>query len=266
MCYNAISDVVQATKGDKRITGIGNFLRKTSLDEFPQFLNVFTGDMSIVGPRPHHTEQYSSQVNHYMARLYLKPGVTGWAQVSGYRGEIKNIELMKNRVEHDIWYMENWSILLDIRIMYLIAAIEIETAGPGPTTRIGRAAMTPTPTAALAGVRNRVFTRPQRAAERQVMIPTHREHQAGGGPAGWPACRRRPTQGSRAGRCRRRTGCRRGPGLKAFEMVVPIGSFRHQDRSFHRGRDIGRRQDDRRDEDRADEPRDQDDDRTPRGA
>jgi exopolysaccharide biosynthesis polyprenyl glycosylphosphotransferase len=125
MRTNAVSDLVQATKGDDRITRVGNFLRKTSLDEFPQFLNVFMGDMSIVGPRPHmlhHTEQYSSQVNHYMARLYLKPGVTGWAQVNGYRGEIKNIELMKNRVEHDIWYMENWSILLDIKIMYLTLA------------------------------------------------------------------------------------------------------------------------------------------------
>ena len=125
MRTNAVSDLVQATKGDDRITRMGNFLRKTSLDEFPQFLNVFMGDMSIVGPRPHmlhHTEQYSSQVNHYMARLYLKPGVTGWAQVNGYRGEIKNIELMKNRVEHDIWYMENWSILLDIKIMYLTLA------------------------------------------------------------------------------------------------------------------------------------------------
>lgn len=125
MRTNAASDLLQATKGDDRITKVGNFLRKTSLDEFPQFLNVFMGDMSIVGPRPHmlhHTEQYSSQVNHYMARLYLKPGVTGWAQVNGYRGEIKNIELMKNRVEHDIWYMENWSILLDIKIMYLTLA------------------------------------------------------------------------------------------------------------------------------------------------
>ena len=125
MRTNAVSDLVQATKGDDRITRMGNFLRKTSLDEFPQFLNVFMGDMSIVGPRPHmlhHTEQYSSQVNHYMARLYLKPGVTGWAQVNGYRGEIKNIELLKNRVEHDIWYMENWSILLDIKIMYLTLA------------------------------------------------------------------------------------------------------------------------------------------------
>ena len=125
MRTNTLSDVAQATKGDTRITRVGNFLRKTSLDEFPQFLNVFMGDMSIVGPRPHmlhHTEQYSSQVNHYMARLYLKPGVTGWAQVNGFRGEIKNIELLKNRVEHDIWYMENWSILFDIKIMYLTLA------------------------------------------------------------------------------------------------------------------------------------------------
>ena len=80
------------------------------------------GDMSIVGPRPHmlfHTEQYSEQVNHYMVRLYLKPGLTGWAQVNGYRGEIKNIELLKSRVDHDIWYMEHWSIFLDIKIMFL---------------------------------------------------------------------------------------------------------------------------------------------------
>ena len=119
---NSLSDVVQATKNDMRVTRIGNLLRKTSLDEFPQFLNVFMGDMSIVGPRPHmlrHTEEYNKQVKNYMARLYLKPGVTGWAQVNGFRGEIKNVDLLKNRVEHDIWYMENWSILLDIKIMYL---------------------------------------------------------------------------------------------------------------------------------------------------
>lgn len=122
MRTNQLSDMIQATRDDKRITRVGAFLRKTSLDEFPQFINVFLGDMSIAGPRPHmlhHTEQYSEQVNHYMVRLYLKPGLTGWAQVNGYRGEIKNIELMKNRVEHDIWYMENWSILLDIKIMFL---------------------------------------------------------------------------------------------------------------------------------------------------
>ncbi|MBV9961189.1 MAG: exopolysaccharide biosynthesis polyprenyl glycosylphosphotransferase [Parafilimonas sp.] len=122
MYANNESDILQASKNDKRITKVGSFLRKTSLDEFPQFLNVFMGDMSIVGPRPHmlhHTQQYSGKVNHYMVRLYLKPGLTGWAQVNGYRGEIKNIELMKNRVEHDIWYMENWSLLFDIKIMFL---------------------------------------------------------------------------------------------------------------------------------------------------
>lgn len=122
MYSNDVSDLIQATKNDARVTRIGAFLRKTSLDEFPQFLNVFMGDMSIVGPRPHmlhHTEQYSSQVNHYMVRLYLKPGLTGWAQVKGFRGEIRNIELLKSRVDHDIWYMENWSLLLDIKIMFM---------------------------------------------------------------------------------------------------------------------------------------------------
>jgi len=122
MHSNNLSDTVQATKDDERVTKVGAFLRKTSLDEFPQFLNVFMGDMSIVGPRPHmlhHTEQYSEQVHNYMVRLYLKPGLTGWAQVNGYRGEIKNIELLKSRVDHDIWYMENWSILFDIKIMFL---------------------------------------------------------------------------------------------------------------------------------------------------
>ena len=122
MYTNHLSDITQATRNDGRITKVGAFLRKTSLDEFPQFLNVFMGDMSIVGPRPHmlhHTQQYSGQVNHYMVRLYLKPGLTGWAQVNGYRGEIKNIQLMKDRVKHDIWYMENWSILFDIKIMFL---------------------------------------------------------------------------------------------------------------------------------------------------
>lgn len=122
MIPNSLCDLVQATKGDNRITKMGAFLRRTNLDEFPQFLNVFKGEMSIVGPRPHmlkHTEEYSNQVEMYMARLYLKPGVTGWAQANGYRGEIKDIELMKKRVEHDIWYMENWSLWLDIKIMYL---------------------------------------------------------------------------------------------------------------------------------------------------
>ncbi|SFQ51046.1 exopolysaccharide biosynthesis polyprenyl glycosylphosphotransferase [Parafilimonas terrae] len=122
MHINEVSNTCQAAKEDSRITRVGRFLRKTSLDEFPQFLNVFMGDMSIAGPRPHmlyHTEQYSNAVNHYMVRLYLKPGLTGWAQVNGFRGEIKNIQFMEQRVAHDIWYMENWSLLLDIKIMIL---------------------------------------------------------------------------------------------------------------------------------------------------
>jgi Undecaprenyl-phosphate glucose phosphotransferase len=122
MKMNDQSDVIQATKNDMRITKIGAFLRKTSIDELPQFINVFRGEMSIIGPRPHmlhHTKEYNERINHYMVRLYLKPGVTGWAQANGYRGEVKELGLMKKRVEHDIWYMENWSILLDIKIMYL---------------------------------------------------------------------------------------------------------------------------------------------------
>ena len=122
MKVNKNSDVLQATKSDKRITKVGAFLRKTSLDEFPQFFNVLKGDMSIVGPRPHmlnHTEQYSALINQFMVRQFLKPGVTGWAQVNGYRGETKNIELMEKRVEYDIWYMERWSTMLDIRIIFM---------------------------------------------------------------------------------------------------------------------------------------------------
>jgi lipopolysaccharide/colanic/teichoic acid biosynthesis glycosyltransferase len=116
------NDAVQASKGDKRVTKIGAFLRKTSLDEFPQFWNVFTGDMSIVGPRPHmlkHTEQYSAIINKYMVRQFLKPGITGWAQVNGYRGETKDSKLMEKRVHHDIWYMENWSLMTDIKVIFM---------------------------------------------------------------------------------------------------------------------------------------------------
>ncbi|SFQ08273.1 undecaprenyl-phosphate glucose phosphotransferase [Parafilimonas terrae] len=122
MAVNKDSDYKQAKKNDSRITKIGAFMRKTSLDEFPQFFNVFMGDMSLCGPRPHmlkHTEEYSKLIEQYMIRHFLKPGVTGWAQINGYRGETSNPVLMEKRVEHDIWYMENWSLMLDIRIIFL---------------------------------------------------------------------------------------------------------------------------------------------------
>ena len=122
MRVNAAANEKQATKDDKRITKVGKFLRRSSLDEFPQFINVLRGNMSIVGPRPHmlkHTDEYSRIINQYMVRQFLKPGITGWAQVSGFRGETKNVEQMQKRVEHDLWYMENWNLWLDLRIIFL---------------------------------------------------------------------------------------------------------------------------------------------------
>lgn len=122
MRVNKDSDVIQATKDDARITKIGGFLRRTSLDEFPQFINVLIGNMSIVGPRPHmvkHTDDYSKIVNQYMVRHFSKPGITGWAQINGYRGEVNDLHQIRNRVEYDIWYMENWSLLLDLKIVFL---------------------------------------------------------------------------------------------------------------------------------------------------
>jgi undecaprenyl-phosphate galactose phosphotransferase/putative colanic acid biosynthesis UDP-glucose lipid carrier transferase len=111
----------QATVGDSRITKMGSFMRKTNLDELPQFFNVLIGNMSVVGPRPHmlkHTEQYCELINDYLVRHYAKPGITGWAQVNGLRGETKELIDMKNRVESDIWYIENWIFFLDIKIIY----------------------------------------------------------------------------------------------------------------------------------------------------
>ena len=114
--------VTQASKGDSRITPVGAFLRRTSLDELPQFYNVLQGRMSIVGPRPHaveHNELYKEQVNQYMLRHMVKPGITGWAQVNGYRGETDTLEKMKNRVEYDLFYIENWSLWFDLKIIFL---------------------------------------------------------------------------------------------------------------------------------------------------
>ena len=122
MHVNKDADKVQATKNDPRKYPFGNFMRKANLDELPQFWNVLKGDMSIVGPRPHmlaHTEMYSQLIDKYMVRHFVKPGVTGWAQVTGYRGETKELWQMEGRVKRDIWYMEHWSIWLDIRIIWL---------------------------------------------------------------------------------------------------------------------------------------------------
>jgi len=122
MKSNKDADTKQATANDARVTRIGRIIRKTSLDEFPQFINVFKGEMSLVGPRPHmlkHTSDYSKLVDDYMVRQFLKPGITGWAQINGYRGEITNPEQIKMRVDKDLWYLENWNLWLDVQIMFL---------------------------------------------------------------------------------------------------------------------------------------------------
>jgi putative colanic acid biosynthesis UDP-glucose lipid carrier transferase len=114
--------VRQASKNDSRITRIGRFLRRTSLDEFPQFFQVLTGEISLVGPRPHavaHNEQYRSLIHGYMLRHIVKPGITGWAQVNGWRGETVELEKMKQRVRHDLEYICNWNLLLDLKIIFL---------------------------------------------------------------------------------------------------------------------------------------------------
>ena len=122
MYVNNDANSKQASRHDSRFTKIGRIMRKTNLDEMPQFLNVLVGDMSIVGPRPHmlkHTAEYSAIIQKYMIRHFLKPGITGWAQVNGYRGEITEEIHLRKRIEHDIWYMENWSVYLDLRIIFL---------------------------------------------------------------------------------------------------------------------------------------------------
>jgi putative colanic acid biosysnthesis UDP-glucose lipid carrier transferase len=122
MCINNDSDSKQATKNDSRLTSLGHFLRRSNLDELPQFFNVFLGQMSIVGPRPHmlkHTEEYSDIIENYRVRHYIKPGITGWAQVNGYRGITDELWKMEKRVEYDMVYLENWSLWWDIRIIFM---------------------------------------------------------------------------------------------------------------------------------------------------
>ena len=122
MRINPDAETKQATKFDQRVTRVGKFLRKTSLDEFPQFINVLKGEMSLVGPRPHmvkHTSDYSKLVDKFMIRQFLKPGITGWAQINGFRGQITDNQQLKSRVTSDLWYLENWTIWLDIRILFL---------------------------------------------------------------------------------------------------------------------------------------------------
>lgn len=129
MRVNKTADLVQATANDPRITPVGAFLRKTSLDELPQFFNVLRGDMSVVGPRPHmlkHTEEYASRVGQFMQRHAIRPGVTGLAQIKGYRGEIRNYEHLANRVKYDRFYVENWSLALDLKIIFRTAMLVVK--------------------------------------------------------------------------------------------------------------------------------------------
>lgn len=122
MYTNADADNKQASRNDSRITKIGAFMRKTSIDELPQFINVLRGEMSVVGPRPHmlqHTEEYSIAINNFMVRHTVAPGITGLAQITGYRGETKETDAMVKRVNADIHYLQNWSFSLDMKIVCL---------------------------------------------------------------------------------------------------------------------------------------------------
>ena len=125
MRQSAEADTKQATRDDPRKTRVGELMRKTSIDELPQFINVLRGEMSVVGPRPHmikHTEQYSQIIESYMVRHFVKPGITGYAQVTGYRGETSELWQMEGRVQRDIWYIEHWSLSLDLFIIYKTVA------------------------------------------------------------------------------------------------------------------------------------------------
>ena len=121
MTPNKDAHLHQATRGDQRVTKIGKFIRKTSIDELPQFFNVLFGDMSVVGPRPHmvsHTNMYAKRIDKFMVRHFVKPGITGLAQISGFRGEVETDKDIIGRVRYDIFYIENWSLLLDLKIIY----------------------------------------------------------------------------------------------------------------------------------------------------
>lgn len=124
MRVNADADQLQATEHDPRKTAVGDFLRRSSLDELPQFYNVLLGNMSVVGPRPHmvsQTEEYMRLIDKYMIRHAVKPGITGWAQVNGFRGGTKHLWQMEKRVQYDVWYITNWNIFMDIKIIFLTA-------------------------------------------------------------------------------------------------------------------------------------------------
>jgi exopolysaccharide biosynthesis polyprenyl glycosylphosphotransferase len=114
-------DIRQATRNDPRVTRVGAFIRSASLDELPQFWNVLRGEMSVVGPRPHamaHDDLYGTLIAQYASRRHVKPGLTGWAQINGHRGETPTVDKMADRVRHDIWYINNWSLWLDLRIIF----------------------------------------------------------------------------------------------------------------------------------------------------
>jgi putative colanic acid biosynthesis UDP-glucose lipid carrier transferase len=114
--------VPQAQRNDPRVTRVGRFLRRASLDELPQLLNVLKGNMSLVGPRPHalaHNTQYAALIGGYLARHRVQPGITGWAQVNGHRGETDTLEKMQHRIDYDLAYIENWSLLLDLKILFM---------------------------------------------------------------------------------------------------------------------------------------------------
>jgi lipopolysaccharide/colanic/teichoic acid biosynthesis glycosyltransferase len=122
----------QVTRDDPRLTRFGRALRRTNIDELPQLFNVLRGEMSLVGPRPHaaaHNSEYERRITTYALRCHVKPGITGWAQVNGYRGETKTVDLMEKRVEFDLWYIKNWSMWLDLKILLLTFIRELRPSG-----------------------------------------------------------------------------------------------------------------------------------------